>query len=166
MPNGLCTKSVPDKVEIWTSKLSQASAVHKLGSLKNWYGSILSCCEIVDSIPMSMRLIFSLLAQWPNFLRSITAFLLLAIDLTVNPSERCFPGRDLPPDHASITSAADESQNALCELINLKNFYRIKLWKIILENLEALLPLPVLFVYLEVLLEGLVEWWVFPLLVS
>ena len=61
MPNVWCIESATDKVELLTSKLSQASAEHKLGSLKNWSGSKVSCCEIVDSIPMS-RQIFSLLA--------------------------------------------------------------------------------------------------------
>ena len=58
---------------------------------------------------MSIRRIFSLLALLPNLLRRFTTFLLPVIDLTVNPSERCFPGRNFPPEHAYITSAADES---------------------------------------------------------
>ena len=62
MPNVWCIESATDKVELLTSKLSQASAEHKLGSLKNWSGSKVSCCEIVDSIPMSICQIFSLLA--------------------------------------------------------------------------------------------------------
>ena len=57
---------------------------------------------------MSIHWIFSLLAQWPNLLRSATAFLVPVINLTVNPSKRCFPGRNFPPEHAYITSAADE----------------------------------------------------------
>ena len=61
MPNVWCIESATDKVGLLTSKLSQASVEHKLGSLKNWSGSKVSCCEIVDSIPMS-RQIFSLLA--------------------------------------------------------------------------------------------------------
>ena len=63
MPNVWCTESAPDEVEILISKLSQTSAVHKLGSLKNWSGSKVSYCEIVDSVPISVGLMFSLHAE-------------------------------------------------------------------------------------------------------
>ena len=56
-----------------------------------------------------MHMIFSLLTQRPKLLRSITAFLLPVIDLIVNPSERCFPGKNIPPEHVCITSEADKS---------------------------------------------------------
>ena len=68
MPNVWCTESAPDKVEIFISKLSQESAVHRLGSFKNWSGNKLYCCDIADPIPMSIHLIFSLLAQCPSLL--------------------------------------------------------------------------------------------------
>lgn len=76
---------------------------------QNWSGSKVSYCEIADSLLISLRRIFLLLAQRPTSIRYVTTFLLFVIELTVNQSERFFPGTNLPPEHSYITFAAGES---------------------------------------------------------
>lgn len=88
---------------------------------------------------MSVCPTFSLLWQLTNLLRSVTVFLLLVIDLTVNSTRAWLH-----------YIRGWRIHKTLCNLINSKNFHRIKLQKILLLNLTA----------------PFVEYWVFPILGS